>query len=365
MSGSGIRWRWAICKSAPWSRQITTPAPHPQLSFFTGRMSFLPPNQQCQSTNKPHQFCLHKCSVVSLILTLNFSLEPQLHSLINHLENGRCSWPDILWMYFSQFLEPCDQLDGGLFRLVFLCSSWNHAGVSMLAYFTTAVDFTWFTETTSCWFCNHTQQISRTMHFHLNAITDIRLSTPSPVLHPSESLSVNAAKSYLWCGLVRSTHHFHITYAWPLCANMSSIKPEVHKVLQHCQSQATATGDMLQKFDKFSLWILRKANRLIDKHTDRQNDNTSLPFRGQEMSTVSQKYNKCCTLYTTEHFWLSLLSSKQQSHLRCCLVEQTRKCTVGNDIQYTGWVKKPHTTLAAIILSNFNQFSKFFHRKIP
>ena len=46
VSGSGIS--WAICKSAPRSRQITMPAPH--LSFFTGRMLFLPPNQQCQST---------------------------------------------------------------------------------------------------------------------------------------------------------------------------------------------------------------------------------------------------------------------------------------------------------------------------
>ena len=40
MSGSGIS--WAICKSAPLSRQTTTPAPH--------RMPSLPPNQQRQST---------------------------------------------------------------------------------------------------------------------------------------------------------------------------------------------------------------------------------------------------------------------------------------------------------------------------
>jgi len=46
VSGSGIR--WAIGKSAHRSRQITTPAPHH--SFFTGRMPFLPPNQQRQST---------------------------------------------------------------------------------------------------------------------------------------------------------------------------------------------------------------------------------------------------------------------------------------------------------------------------
>ena len=45
VSGSGIS--RAICKSAPRSRQITTPAPH---RFFTGRMPFVPPNQQRQST---------------------------------------------------------------------------------------------------------------------------------------------------------------------------------------------------------------------------------------------------------------------------------------------------------------------------
>ena len=46
VSGSGIS--WVICKSAPRSRQITMPAP--RYSVFTGRMPFLPPNQQCQST---------------------------------------------------------------------------------------------------------------------------------------------------------------------------------------------------------------------------------------------------------------------------------------------------------------------------
>ena len=39
---------WAVCKSAPRSRQITTPAPHH--SVFSGRMPFLPPNRQCQCT---------------------------------------------------------------------------------------------------------------------------------------------------------------------------------------------------------------------------------------------------------------------------------------------------------------------------
>jgi len=46
VSGSGIS--WAMCKSAPRSRQITTPAPHH--SVFKGRVPFMPPNQQRQST---------------------------------------------------------------------------------------------------------------------------------------------------------------------------------------------------------------------------------------------------------------------------------------------------------------------------
>jgi len=46
VSGSAIS--WTICKSAPCSRQITMPSPNTQ--FFTGRMPFLPPNQQHQST---------------------------------------------------------------------------------------------------------------------------------------------------------------------------------------------------------------------------------------------------------------------------------------------------------------------------
>jgi len=46
VSDSGIS--WAMSKSAPRSRQKTTPAPHH--SVFTGWMPFLPQNQQLQST---------------------------------------------------------------------------------------------------------------------------------------------------------------------------------------------------------------------------------------------------------------------------------------------------------------------------
>ena len=45
VSGNGIC--WVICKSAPHLRQ---PHQHPTTQFYTGRMPFLPPNQQRQST---------------------------------------------------------------------------------------------------------------------------------------------------------------------------------------------------------------------------------------------------------------------------------------------------------------------------
>jgi len=50
VSGSSIC--WAICKSALSSRQLTMPAPHQ-----SGRMPFLPPNQQRQTTEGIRQSC--------------------------------------------------------------------------------------------------------------------------------------------------------------------------------------------------------------------------------------------------------------------------------------------------------------------
>ena len=58
VSCSGIS--WATCKSASRFRQITMPAPHH--SIFTGRMPFLPPNQQHQSTEGKSKALL--CSII-------------------------------------------------------------------------------------------------------------------------------------------------------------------------------------------------------------------------------------------------------------------------------------------------------------
>ena len=74
VSGSGFS--WAMCKSAPHSRQITTPAvQHPTTQFFTGWMPFLPPNQQRQST-EGKGYWWDRCVImdglfVALLLVIN------------------------------------------------------------------------------------------------------------------------------------------------------------------------------------------------------------------------------------------------------------------------------------------------------
>ena len=82
VSGSGIS--WAICNSAPRSRQITTPAPH-HSSFFTGRMPFLPSNRQRQSTEG------NRSTLVLLQWTYNQYLE-------------RFAW-QYSWLQITEFLQ--------------------------------------------------------------------------------------------------------------------------------------------------------------------------------------------------------------------------------------------------------------------
>ena len=88
MSGGGIS--WAICKTAPRSRQITTPAPHH--SVFTGRVPFLPPNQQRQSTEG------HQSTVTTMTLTL-ISVRDQKVCPYNRHSSGSLGWPFTLLKY--------------------------------------------------------------------------------------------------------------------------------------------------------------------------------------------------------------------------------------------------------------------------
>ena len=68
VSGSGIS--WAICKSAPRCRQTTMSAPHH--SVFTGRMPFLPPNKQRQSTEGLTTYTNRVISAMQLTLWPNW-----------------------------------------------------------------------------------------------------------------------------------------------------------------------------------------------------------------------------------------------------------------------------------------------------
>jgi len=67
VSGSGIS--WAICKSAPSSRQITMPAPH-HLVFY--RPDALPAAQPTVSKHWRHMHWRHKVSLVSWLITIIF-----------------------------------------------------------------------------------------------------------------------------------------------------------------------------------------------------------------------------------------------------------------------------------------------------
>ena len=89
VSGNGIS--WAVCKSAPRSRQITTPAPR-RSSFFTGRMPFLPPNQQRQSTEgKPYLFAAaHQNCIPASVGNLSVLMCPIHSADVTHSDRQRC-----------------------------------------------------------------------------------------------------------------------------------------------------------------------------------------------------------------------------------------------------------------------------------
>ena len=79
LSGSGIR--WAVCKSAPRSRQITMPAPHHSVFH---RPDALPAAQPTASKHWRHENVL---AMVDFLEKLVF-----LYHLQNHCENNFCSW---------------------------------------------------------------------------------------------------------------------------------------------------------------------------------------------------------------------------------------------------------------------------------
>ena len=148
VSGSGIS--WAICKSAPRSRQITTPAPQP-LCFFTGRMPFLPPNQQCQSTEgiRHYWHCLHSMrsrayetvehsSVCPSVLTFHWLTERFLFQ--KHFTDLTYAFSALTLLVGRQEGHPaCKKLSGGVLAWLSVWSvtciwpSWCHCHSLSLA----------------------------------------------------------------------------------------------------------------------------------------------------------------------------------------------------------------------------------------
>ena len=107
MSGSGIS--WAICKSAPRSRPITTPAPTTQ--FFTGWMPFLPPNQQRQSTEAPYSVCsvlnIEYCNLCNSYLVVDHTFFMNI-TLIKSAHMSRMIYSFVqLEVKYSSFAAKC------------------------------------------------------------------------------------------------------------------------------------------------------------------------------------------------------------------------------------------------------------------
>jgi len=96
VSGSGIS--WAVCKSAHHSRQITMPVPTTR--FFPGRMPFLPPNQQRQSTEGQSTEGLYWSTYT---VVLNAQWKPWY---IQHIL--QCSYQFALWVPMT--MQPCQPL---------------------------------------------------------------------------------------------------------------------------------------------------------------------------------------------------------------------------------------------------------------
>ena len=72
VSGSGIS--WARHMQACISFQTDNHTSTPQLSFFTCRIPFLPPNQQCQSTEGSHKNIIYISVIVQKIKKLKSQL---------------------------------------------------------------------------------------------------------------------------------------------------------------------------------------------------------------------------------------------------------------------------------------------------
>ena len=121
MSDSGIS--WAICKSAPRSRQTITLTPHH--SFFTGRMPFLPPNQQRQSTEGTcYVSCCEWMRLLSSYTAVAYPLPRLISTSITGLAGSLLfsSWSRDIWLH-RDFSSVSSASAGGLNSVDVSCSA--------------------------------------------------------------------------------------------------------------------------------------------------------------------------------------------------------------------------------------------------
>jgi len=89
VSGSGIS--WAICKSAPCSRQITMPAPHRSVFY---RPDALPAAQPTESEHWRQYIQLYNTSIIRLSTRLYGRQCPRSSFHCHETDSARhCTWP--------------------------------------------------------------------------------------------------------------------------------------------------------------------------------------------------------------------------------------------------------------------------------
>ena len=193
VSGSGIS--LPICKSAPCSRQITMPAPH-HSSFFTGRMLFLPPNQQHHSTEgnindikygrkgrSNNYWHLFMSVTVSMLICIQWHIYLQCYVANMHVEVGmqQANGADCRPQYTPTCLESsdCSRSSRWMQKINFEAFSCRHFN-----------------------FKNSAPECTRTRHFHSEGNNPSRTHLLG---------AYGASTAHLWCSTL--PHLQNPTYA--------------------------------------------------------------------------------------------------------------------------------------------------------
>ena len=182
MSGSGIS--RAICKSATRFREITMPAPHH--SLFTGRIPFLPPNQQHQSTET-------KAVVFTVSCTKHWPVGNLQWIMFVILFLYSCSrYRKVIW-YTSLLFHNVDAV------LIF-STFWKNVN-SGYAVFSTFLNFLldgWHRIGHCCCYCQKTESSSQSnRHFDLSHMMPSNMveSVKTTCFYPQDQLSVRWAQT--------------------------------------------------------------------------------------------------------------------------------------------------------------------------